>query len=177
MGIIDDLTPEFRQRCEAISTDLRHQLNLRAFDRLLANQLASHLNATILHFASFPNLDPQVQVILQSSESWSAATICLEPIQIIYNPTHGNTRRESDLMHELAHLLLEHPMAHFDTNKSPVRKKRYEQEATYLGGCLQIPRRGLLWAKQRGMAVSQVAGYFGASEAMVQFRNNISGVK
>lgn len=46
----------------------------------------------------------------------------------------------------------------------------------YLGGCLQIPRRGLLWAIQRQMTQTEIAVHFHASEEMVRFRSNVTGV-
>ncbi len=81
-------------------------------------------------------------------------------------------------MHELAHVLLKHAMVHFDPETGlPKRRQSDEDEATYLGGCFQIPRRGLLWAVQRKMILPQIAAHFGASEEMVKFRSNVTGVK
>lgn len=81
-------------------------------------------------------------------------------------------------MHEFAHVLLKHQTVGFDPQtRQPLRIEKNEEEATYLGGCLQIPRRGLLWAVQQKMMLTQIAKYFGASEEMVQFRINVTGVK
>ena len=80
-------------------------------------------------------------------------------------------------MHEIVHLLLNHQSVGFDSVTGlPKRKQNNEDEATYLGGCLQIPKRGLLWATQRNMLLSQIAAHFGASEAMVKFRSNVTEV-
>lgn len=51
-----------------------------------------------------------------------------------------------------------------------------EAEAAYLGGCLQIPREGLLWALRRHMSTAEIARHFGASELMVRYRRNVTGV-
>ncbi|WP_375480311.1 hypothetical protein [uncultured Nostoc sp.] len=40
-----------------------------------------------------------------------------------------------------------------------------------------MPRRGLLWAVQRQMTQTQIAVHFNASEEMVRFRSNLTGVK
>lgn len=58
----------------------------------------------------------------------------------------------------------------------PQRRDIDEDEATYLGGCLQIPRRGLLWAVQQKMVLPRIATHFGASEEMVCFRSNMTGI-
>jgi Zn-dependent peptidase ImmA (M78 family) len=81
-------------------------------------------------------------------------------------------------MHELAHVLLNHPMVDFDSETGlPLRDVRCEAEASYLGGCLQIPRLGLQWAAHQGYTMAQVAAHFGVSESMVNFRSNMTGIK
>lgn len=80
-------------------------------------------------------------------------------------------------MHEIAHVLFNHKPVGFDSVTGlPKRKQNNEDEATYLGGCLQIPKRGLLWATQRKMLLPRIAAHFGASEAMVKFRGNVTEV-
>ncbi|MBD0385780.1 MAG: ImmA/IrrE family metallo-endopeptidase [Nostoc sp. C3-bin3] len=61
-------------------------------------------------------------------------------------------------------------------NTSFIPKQNNEDEATYLGGCLQIPKRGLLWARQRNMLLPQIAAHYAAREAMVKFRSNVTDV-
>ena len=71
-------------------------------------------------------------------------------------------------MHEFAHVILNHKMVSYNTKTGfPQRRQQDEDEAVYLGGCLQIPRRGLLWAKQNRMTIVQVALHFDASKEMV----------
>ena len=80
-------------------------------------------------------------------------------------------------MHEIAHVLLNHQPVGFDpVTGIPKRKQNNEDEATYLGGCLQIPKSGLLWATQRKMLLFQIAAHFRPSEAMVKFRGNVTEV-
>jgi Zn-dependent peptidase ImmA (M78 family) len=80
-------------------------------------------------------------------------------------------------MHEFGHVLLKHKIVRFDPNTGlPLRQQTNEDEATYLGGCLQIPRRGILWAVQRKMKQAEIAAHFNASEEMVRFRSNVTGV-
>lgn len=178
MGLIEDLSPEFRRRCEAIATEQRSLLDLRAFECLPACQLATHLGATILTPEQLPSLDQQHLEVLLASDTWSAAVICQYPLQVVYNPCHADVRRESNLMHELGHVLLKHAMIGFDSKTGlPLRRPQDEKEATYLGGCLQIPHRGLLWAVQREMTLPQIAKHFDASEEMVLFRSNAAGIR
>jgi Zn-dependent peptidase ImmA (M78 family) len=57
----------------------------------------------------------------------------------------------------------------------PPRNPKHEEEAVYLGGCLQIPKRGLLWAIQKKMSAEEIAHHFGASTDMVLYRANMIG--
>src|SRR5215470_5797019 len=50
-----------------------------------------------------------------------------------------------------------------------------EEAAKYLGGCLQVPARGLDWAFQRCMTIQEIAEHFGASLQMVRYRCNMTG--
>lgn len=177
MSLIQSLSPEFRQRCEAIATEQRSLLRVRSFEPLPADILATKLGARLFTPDQVPNLEPEQVAVLLASDGWSAGIIHHNPLWIVYNPRHAPARYESNLMHEIAHVLFNHKAVGFDSVTGlPKRKQNNEDEATYLGGCLQIPKRGLLWATQRNMLLPQIAAHFGASEAMVKFRSNVTEV-
>lgn len=176
--LLERLPIEFQRKCEGIATEQRSRLGFRAFERLPADVLAEHLKATLLTPEQLPSLHPDQVAALYASEAWSAAVISQNPLWIAYNPQHSPARHESNMMHELAHVLLEHPLVGCDPITGfPQRRQKDEDEATYLGSCLQIPRRGLLWAAQRNMTIIEVTDHFGASEAMVRLRCNATGVQ
>lgn len=177
MPLIQRLSPAFRQRCESIATEQRSLLGLRAFDPLSAATLAAHLSAVLFTPQQLPSLTSEQVSLLLASNSWSTAVVRQDPLWIVYHPQHAPARRESDVMHELAHVLLKHLLVGFDpTTGLPNRRQQDEDEATYLGGCLQIPRRGLLWAVERTMTLTEICAHFGASEKMIRFRGNVAGV-
>lgn len=178
MSITQRLSFAFMRKCEGIATERRSLLRLQAFESLPADVLAKELRATVFTPEKIPKADQEQVAVLLDSDAWSAAVICQDPLWIIHNPRHALTRRESNLMHEFAHVLLKHQIVRFDLKTGlPQRRQSDEDEATYLGGCLQIPRRGLLWAVQRQMTLAEIAVHFGASEDMVRFRSNVTGVE
>lgn len=178
MSILTRLSPSFRQRCESITTEQRDLLSLRAYDPLPAVVLAANLQAELLAPDQVPGIDSETATLMIAHDTWSAFILQKEPLQIVYHPRHSPARHESNLMHEFAHVLLNHAMVGFDPRSGlPQRRPRDEDEATYLGGCLQIPRRGLLWALQREMTIEQIATHFGASQDMVRFRANAIGAR
>lgn len=52
-----------------------------------------------------------------------------------------------------------------------------ENEAEWLGSCLQLPRPALIYSLKRSMTIEQIAEYYNCSNDMVQYRINITGVK
>lgn len=177
MGLIESLSAENRQRLEAIATKQRNVLNFKAFDSFSAKVLIEHFQARIFTAETVPHAEPEQIKVLCNSDNWSAGIIKIKPLWIVHNFRHTSARRQSNLMHEFAHVILKHKMVGYDPKTGlPQRRQQDENEAVYLGGCLQIPRRGLLWAKQNQMNSSQVALHFNASGEMVKFRCNINGI-
>jgi hypothetical protein len=173
----------FRRWCEDEGIRWRHTLGFYAYDPLPAKRLAQHLGIRIVSPTELPDLDEQtLQVLLAKDAGWSALAVPLPIAEnkhwIIYNPTHAATRYESDVMHELSHLILGHEPIRFSllADSVPVREYRPEDEecAKYLGGCLQITIRGLDWAFQRNMTHLEIAQHFGASVQMVRYRCNMT---
>lgn len=177
MGLIESLSVDNRKRLEAIATKLRSKLGFKAFEVFPAEVLAEHFNAKIFTPEAIPNVDPEQVKLLSRSDNWSAGIISKKPLLIVHNARHAPVRQQSNLMHEFAHITLQHKMVSYDAKTGlPQRRQQDENEAVYLGGCLQIPRRGLLWAKQKQMKISEVALYFNASEDMIKFRSHVNNI-
>jgi Zn-dependent peptidase ImmA (M78 family) len=171
------LPAAFRRWCEALATDARYNLGLKAFQPLPAQQLAAYHQVLLLTpFDLAAEAAAAVTQVL-SQPSWSAALISRQPPAILHHPLHSAARQEANLMHELAHLLLGHSLPAFDPATWPaLLDKQHEREADYLGSCLQVPRRGLEWARQRGFTRQQAAEHFGASLQVVNWRCNATGI-
>jgi hypothetical protein len=170
----------FKRRCEAIAVDWRHRFGLSVYSPLRAEAMVRELQGEAvtpdLLPLALPNVPAATIQCLMTTEDWSAGILRLTPLLIVYHHNHSPARRESDLMHEIAHVLLQHPMISFSPATGlPLRDPRHEDEATYLGSCLQIPRLGLEWAIKKGFGSISIAEHFGASKEMVQFRCNMTG--
>ena len=67
------------------------------------------------------------------------------PCRISASPSQtSESRIQSDIMHELAHVLLGHKMEEINPSLGfPLRKydQSQEDEAEWLGGCLQLPSK------------------------------------
>jgi Zn-dependent peptidase ImmA (M78 family) len=170
-----ELPKTFRKRCEVISSDLRIELGLRVFEPLPANQLAKKCKVIVRRPDEMDMSQPVIDYFLQADNWWGVLFQFKQPV-IVYDPKQSSARYESTIMHELAHLILKHPpeRIYFAPDGPFTRDfdSVIETEAAYLGSCLQIPRRGLLWAVQNGMSDKEIAHYFGASLEMVHWRQN-----
>lgn len=174
----------FKTWAEAQGLEFRAKLGLKIIDPLPAVALAKHLDIPVLTPANIESLSPvHLKHLLEPKSQWSALTIPHPGGHlIIHNPTHSLTRQESDLMHELAHILCEHPAPQLvNIPGFPLGLREYdvvkEKEAEWLGGCLQLPRNGLSWALRKGMNHTDIAEHFKASGDMVRFRINMTGLK
>ena len=176
----------FKTWADNITVDLRKQLGLYDTSPLSAFDLCKHLSIPIWQPSDVVGLpNEKLDELLNSgSEFWSAATIPLDNGGhiIIHNPKHSPARQQSNLMHELAHILCEHKISE-DIQKSGLasflrcHNDNQEHEAEWLGACLQLPRPALIWALKRNMTIEQISESYYSSIEMTKFRVNITGAK
>jgi len=175
----------FKAQSERMSLEYRKQLGLLPNQALPARTLAAHLKARLHTPKDYPGLSQEQLAILcgNTDGKFSALTFPVGGIPIIiYNPSHSPARQESDIMHELAHVACDHkpPPANVYPGLAVVMRrydKEQEDEANYLGACLQIPRQGLMAEVKKGKSNAEIADHFGASVAMVVLRMNMTAVK
>lgn len=175
----------FKAEAERIAERCRQELGISKFDPLDAHQLAGHLNVDIFTVdeifgdqTSHPNysrmIDPD-----RFSAMWMPNN--LGDKIIIHNDRHSYYRQQSNLMHELAHIIRDHTVPNESAKLCAQLGLHYvnplhEQEAKYLGGCLQITRPGLQWGIKNLVTAEKISEHFAASIEMVKYRLGISGV-
>jgi Zn-dependent peptidase ImmA (M78 family) len=170
--------------CENAAKGYRRDLGLRSFDPLDPRRLAELLGITVLFPAQIPGVPKSAfhQLLNTDPDSWSAVTLILPSgAIIILNSTHATTRLNSDLAHELAHLILKHePAQMFVTADGKMVMNHYnplhEEEAGRLSGILLVPRDGLLHLCAEGRSDAEMAAHFGVSEQLLVMRKNMSGI-
>jgi Zn-dependent peptidase ImmA (M78 family) len=112
--------------------------------------------------------------------AFSAATFEIENRKIVVvSPLRNSGRQNSDIAHELAHLMLKHDLSEIrEIDGMPFRtcKPDEEEEATAFGGTLLLPRPLLLSAARRRATVDQIATQYDVTVEMARFRFNTTGV-
>lgn len=176
----------FKKWADDTAIKFRTELGLKPIDALCAFKLCNHLEIPIFTPHDVPGMldDHLDQLLGESSSHWSAATVPVseESYIILHNPNHSDARQQSNLMHELAHVICGHkvPDETLSTGLSGFLRnhdQQQENEAEWLGSCLQLPRSALIWALKEKMIIAEIADHFNASEEMVRYRINITGVK
>lgn len=176
----------FKSWAEKKAEEYRILLGKKYYHSLSANELADHLRIKVITPKHIPNLSKKDSSILLNHDhnSWSAITIknYLGEYIIISNSSHSKKRQESDLMHEMAHIICEHFMEKIKIRADfpfPLRDYNTEQEeeAKWFGGCLQVPRRALVQMIYKGLDINELSDHFGASMDMVNYRLRMTGVE
>lgn len=174
----------FKTRCENISLQMRKDLGLEKNDPLLPWPLAEHLGVSLWKPSDIQGLTKTSYALLTGTErnSWSALAISLNGMEaIIYNSTHSEARQSSDIMHELSHILLKHEpskMVLFYDGSVVLRSynEAQENEASWLSGCLLLPREVLVFMKRVGMSTNDACRKYKVSSTLLDYRMNLAGV-
>ena len=177
-----DLQRGFKARANRIGVGLRHQMGLAKYAPLDRRALLDKLNIVAMSLSSFADRCPEpVAHLLNggggefSALSFSVGDGCR---MILFNDRHSAARQNSDLAHEVAHLLLAHrPEGIFPYDHCRHFDQEVEDEASYLAGCILIPNEAayhIVWA---GLDLSEAQELYGVSLDMLNYRLNISGAR
>ena len=177
----------FKASCERKAVALREAINKESHEMLCAFELAKHLDIDVFSATEFITSADEIEVLKgennKGNSEWHALTMTTKIGNqiIIHNTFNSDARQQSDVMHELAHIILGHKRVNKDHNVIiPLGLRDFdevqEEEAKILGGILQLPRECLVWAKTKKMSNQAIADFYKASIEMVKFRLNTSGV-
>lgn len=174
----------FKAWAERTALAVRRELGLSAREPLDPGKLALHLSVRLVSPEDLTGLPADISTQLLQSDpwGWSAATLELPTATIvIYNPKKSAGRQASDIIHELAHLILGHePVTLVFSNDGLLATRTFnakqEDEANWLGWALLLPRDALMSARRSRMATAQIAAMYGVTERLVDYRLQMTGV-
>lgn len=100
---------------------------------------------------------------------------------IIVNSAHSAVRQNSDIMHEIAHMVLEHDPARVDMTDQQLLildsyDKAQEEEADWLGAAMLVPRDPLLLVLSDNPSTDWAASQFKVSTEMITWRRQMTGI-
>lgn len=172
----------FKAWSENTSISIRTKLGLNPHDALDALELARRLDVEVIDLNSINDLPLDTRVHLGSSEGddWSAVTVSLgENRIVVINPSHSTGRTSSDLMHELAHVILRHAQgeSHYvgDLMMREYNEKQ-EAEADWLAGTLLLPRKALEHIKYSRFEEDKILDDYKVSKQLYDFRCRMTAI-
>lgn len=146
----------FKAEAEAYSQELRAELRIQPYMPLCPWKLAEHLAIPVLALSDFAKQEPKAVTHLcgKGKSAFSAVTVFYTPYSrvIVHNDKHNPYRQTSNIAHELAHGILGHPPTP-PLNEQGCRHydKAIEDEATWLGATLLVPRPAALHIVTSGL--------------------------
>ena len=172
----------FKADAERLAKQYREELKIHPCAPLCAFKLALYLKIPVFKATEFLSSAADIELLSDNCE-WSALTMTTKAGNriIIHNEFHSEVRQQSNIMHELAHAICnhQHNQNEYDFD-IPFGMREFnevqEEEAKYLGATLQLATPCLLWANKRKLSYEEIAGHFNASQEMVIYRLNITGI-
>lgn len=173
----------FKSEAETRSAGARRALKLAAHAALDPWKYADHRNVAVLDIKTLGLPEQVVQhLTVIDPSSWSAMTLKDgEQFGIVINPAHVPWRQNNDLMHEMAHIDLNHVPARVDVSPNGLLllsdySDEQEGEADWLAAALLVPREGLMRLRRQQKNVSEIAAFFGVSNQLCEWRLRMTGV-
>lgn len=175
----------FKSWCENVALQIRKDLELGPTAPLDPSILAEHLGVKLVAADRIEGLSPQARAVLTGSErgGWSAMTVSFGGQDwVIYNPTHSEARRSSDILHELAHIFIGHTPATVVMSADGALAMRsfnrqQEDEASWLAGSFLLPRPALLAIAKSRRPAKDVCTEYGISQELLDYRLNVTGAR
>lgn len=170
----------FKAQSERTALKYRVELGLEPSDALDPRALAGHLGVAVVDAGSLVPVEDLEELERIQAYSFSAATFDISNRKIIVvSPLRGLGRQNSDIAHELSHVILDHDLSEVrELAGMPFRtcKPEEEEEATALGGALLLPRDLLMSAARRKATIEQIAEQYLVTTDMARYRYNTTGV-
>lgn len=179
-----DFRRGFKSWCENVALQVRKEMGLSQNASIDPRRLAETLNVVIWKADEVPEINHYTLRVLteEDPESWSALTLLSgEKRLIILNPVNSPARQNSDLSHELSHLIIGHEGGRIDITPDNLLilhnyGKQQESEANWLAGCLLLPRPALLHIRKTGLDDKAAMKTYGVSQEMFTYRIRVTGV-
>lgn len=173
----------FKAWCENVSLELRRDLGLSKESPLRPIVLADYLEVPVWTPSDLTGIPAGSlkALLVDESDDWSALTISIgDSVAIVHNTSHSKRRQSSDLMHELAHIVVGHEASKVEISKElgmAMRSfdRQQEEEANWMSGCLLLPRAALV-AIGNSRHKESACGDFGVSMDLLTYRLNVTGV-
>ena len=169
----------FKAQANRTAVGIRRQMGLAETDPLDPRDVLSMLSVPVLALSGFQTVCPEaVHGLMPRQNGFSAMIFPVGGGQrlVVHNDAHSPARQNSNLAHELSHILLAHqPEAVCIGDLGRESGSLVEAEAAHLGGCLLVPNEAAHQIMARRIGHRIAAYEYGVSEDMIEYRLRMSG--
>jgi Zn-dependent peptidase ImmA (M78 family) len=172
----------FKSEAEAYALEFRQELGIGASHPLCMFKLAKHLHVRTMGLSLLEEQLPVACYVLLTTSvksPFSAVTLYERSSRcILYNDSHAPQRQQSDIAHELSHIILGHSPSELTTDSGGRHyDKELEDEAACLSGVLLLPKPAAIAVMASRRPIGLAAIDFNISEKMMSMRLHQSGAK
>lgn len=172
----------FKAEAERLANDIWTAMGLGPSDRMDAVKLAEHVGCVVRAADSLVDRAKLKALRQIQDDAFFACTFKLpgERHAIVFNPLMQETRRNSDVAHEVAHIVLKHRLSRLERLNGVAFLScdtQQEEEAGWLSGCLLLPRFVLIHDLRKRMTSKAIGQFRVVSKEMVDYRVRVTGVK
>ena len=171
----------FKAEAERLAKDIWSAMGLRYSDRMEAVDLAKHVGCVVRPADALVDIARLEELKRIQDDAFFACTFELpgDCHAIVFNPLMPATRRNSDVAHEVAHIILDHRLSRLERLGNVAFlscDKQQEEEAAWLSGCLLLPRFALVHDLRKCKEPRTIAENRVLSNDMVDYRMRVTGV-
>lgn len=170
----------FKAEAERLATDTWKSMTLDPADRLDPLDLARHVGCQVRAADELVSIKKLRRLKKIQDDAFFACTFKLpgERYAIVFNPLVSETRRNSDIAHEVSHIILRHRLSRLERLNDVAflsGDREQEEEAAWLSGCLLLPRFALLHDLKNEISPNDIAKQRRLSKDMVDYRIRVTG--
>ena len=168
----------FKAESERYAEEFREELNLKSDAPLCPRKLASHLGVPIFGIRNNPVLPTEITEYWANhpNDPFSGLIIsdgCYKEIH--HNDFHHPRRQNSDLAHELAHIILGHDLdIPIKENGERAYDRNTEEEAKWFGATLLLPKKVTMMTVLNSYSREMIENEFVVSWALYQYRLKVT---
>ncbi|MBL4751506.1 MAG: ImmA/IrrE family metallo-endopeptidase [Amylibacter sp.] len=164
----------FIKEAEEYAEEFRLEMGLSKVAPIFAENLAEHLGVPVLKLSTHPKISDEVKEFWANNEEdvFSALTMPDGAYrEILHNDGHHPNRQNSNIAHELAHIILGHSMTAPISDKGKRNyDKEIEEEAKVLSMTLLIPKVVAVCIVEQGLNLDQASLHYRVSKPLLNYR-------
>ena len=168
----------FKTEAEYYAGLFRAELRLAPHDPLCPRALADHLCIPVRDFSTHPGVAEKDRAYWRTGADSTLSALIIHKgtyKEIVHNDFHHPRRQNSNIAHELAHIILGHPLtAPIKSNGERAYNADIEEEAKWLGAALLLPKKAAVHIVLNSVPIDLVQSSYGISEVMLQYRLRVT---